>query len=164
MSDEAPSSSTDVPEASSSSQAPFVTHQVSKNSPSNRHLKLLLAFRTCVVCWSVKHYDCLLKALLHAKRLRICQHIGTCCRLQSWIQWQAWLSDMVSRYVPAPSRSFHVGELRPCPYSTMLAPDEDLYGFLQVADIKRANGLLSDSAMFAKDKLLIPTKAMPPMG
>ena len=35
---------------------------------------------------------------------------------------------------------------------------------LQVADIKRANGLLSDSAMFAKDKLLIPTQAMPPMG
>jgi len=46
----------------------------------------------------------------------------------------------------------------------MLASDEDLYEFLQVADIKRANGLLSDSAMFAKDKLLIPTKAMPPMG
>ena len=35
---------------------------------------------------------------------------------------------------------------------------------LQVSDIKRANGLLSDSAMFAKDKLLIPTQAMPPMG
>lgn len=33
-----------------------------------------------------------------------------------------------------------------------------------MADIKRANGLLSDSAMFAKDKLLIPTQAMPPMG
>lgn len=46
----------------------------------------------------------------------------------------------------------------------MLTSDEDVYGFLQVADIKRANGLLSDSAMFAKDKLLIPTKAMPPMG
>ncbi|CAK0740559.1 hypothetical protein CVIRNUC_001259 [Coccomyxa viridis] len=37
------------------------------------------------------------------------------------------------------------------------------YG-VSVADIKRANGLLSDSAMFAKDKLLIPTQAMPPMG
>ena len=32
---------------------------------------------------------------------------------------------------------------------------------LQVADIKRANGLLSDSAMFAKDTLLIPTRSLP---
>ena len=32
---------------------------------------------------------------------------------------------------------------------------------MQVADIKRANGLLSDTAMFAKDCLLIPTRSMP---
>ena len=31
---------------------------------------------------------------------------------------------------------------------------------LQVADIKRANSLLSDSAMFAKDTVLIPTQKM----
>ena len=30
----------------------------------------------------------------------------------------------------------------------------------QVADIKRANGLLSDTAMFAKEYLLIPSKSM----
>ncbi|KAK9815340.1 hypothetical protein WJX72_001978 [[Myrmecia] bisecta] len=30
-----------------------------------------------------------------------------------------------------------------------------------VSDIKRANGLLSDSAMFARDTLLIPTRSMP---
>ena len=30
----------------------------------------------------------------------------------------------------------------------------------QVSDIKRANGLLSDTGMFAKDTLLIPTQAM----
>ncbi|CAL5223678.1 g6229 [Coccomyxa viridis] len=77
MSDEAPSSSSDVPEASSSSQAPFVTHQVTK------------------------------------------------------------LDTMAGLAIR--------------------------YG-VSVADIKRANGLLSDSAMFAKDKLLIPTQAMPPMG
>eukprot|EP00884_Botryococcus_braunii_P010619 jgi/Botrbrau1/19559/Bobra.0035s0051.1 len=35
---------------------------------------------------------------------------------------------------------------------------------VSVADIKRVNGLLSDQAMFAKDKLLIPTHAMGPMG
>ena len=29
-----------------------------------------------------------------------------------------------------------------------------------VADIKRANGLLSDTAMFAKDTLLIPTRSL----
>ncbi len=34
----------------------------------------------------------------------------------------------------------------------------------QVSDIKRSNGLLSDTAMFAKDTLLIPTRAMPPIG
>jgi len=28
----------------------------------------------------------------------------------------------------------------------------------QVSDIKRANGLLSDSAMFARDSVLIPTR------
>ncbi|DBA83999.1 hypothetical protein WJX77_002401 [Trebouxia sp. C0004] len=32
---------------------------------------------------------------------------------------------------------------------------------VSVADIKRANGLLSDTAMFAKDYLLIPSKSMP---
>ncbi|KAK9802986.1 hypothetical protein WJX73_004393 [Symbiochloris irregularis] len=34
------------------------------------------------------------------------------------------------------------------------------YG-VSVSDIKRANGLLSDTAMFAKDTLLIPTQALP---
>ncbi len=29
---------------------------------------------------------------------------------------------------------------------------------MQVSDIKRANGLLSDSAMFARDNILIPTR------
>ncbi len=29
-----------------------------------------------------------------------------------------------------------------------------------VADIKRANGLLSDTAMFAKDTLQIPTRSL----
>lgn len=33
--------------------------------------------------------------------------------------------------------------------------------YLQVSDIKRANGLLSDTAMFAKDQLLIPTRSIP---
>lgn len=37
-------------------------------------------------------------------------------------------------------------------------------GVPQVADIKRVNGLLSDQAMFAKDKLLIPTHAVGPLG
>lgn len=32
---------------------------------------------------------------------------------------------------------------------------------LQVSDIKRANGLLSDSAMFARDTVLIPTRPIP---
>ena len=32
---------------------------------------------------------------------------------------------------------------------------------MQVADIKRANSLLSDSAMFARDSLLIPTRPLP---
>lgn len=32
---------------------------------------------------------------------------------------------------------------------------------MQVSDIKRANGLLADSAMFAKDTLLIPTRPLP---
>lgn len=32
---------------------------------------------------------------------------------------------------------------------------------LQVADIKRANGFQSDTAMFGKDTLLIPTKPLP---
>ena len=31
----------------------------------------------------------------------------------------------------------------------------------QVSDIKRANGLLADSAMFGKDTLLIPTRPLP---
>ena len=31
---------------------------------------------------------------------------------------------------------------------------------VQVSDIKRANGLLSDTGMYAKDTLLIPTQAM----
>lgn len=31
----------------------------------------------------------------------------------------------------------------------------------QVADIKRTNSLLSDSAMFARDSLLIPTRPLP---
>lgn len=31
----------------------------------------------------------------------------------------------------------------------------------QVSDIKRANGLLSDTAMFARDTLLIPTRPLP---
>ncbi|KAK9839447.1 hypothetical protein WJX81_002611 [Elliptochloris bilobata] len=35
---------------------------------------------------------------------------------------------------------------------------------ISVSDIKRSNGLLSDTAMFAKDTLLIPTRAMPPIG
>ncbi|CAL8463425.1 g2959 [Coccomyxa elongata] len=35
---------------------------------------------------------------------------------------------------------------------------------VSVSDIKRSNGLLSDSAMYAKDTLLIPTQAMPPLG
>ncbi|BDA48709.1 probable LysM and putative peptidoglycan-binding domain-containing protein at N-terminal half [Coccomyxa sp. Obi] len=35
---------------------------------------------------------------------------------------------------------------------------------VSVSDIKRSNGLLSDSAMYAKDTLLIPTRAMPPLG
>jgi hypothetical protein len=32
---------------------------------------------------------------------------------------------------------------------------------LQVADIKRANGLLSDNSMFARDFLAIPTQRLP---
>ena len=36
-----------------------------------------------------------------------------------------------------------------------------MLGGVQVSDIKRANGLLADSAMFAKDTLLIPTRPMP---
>ena len=35
---------------------------------------------------------------------------------------------------------------------------------MQVSDIKRSNGLLSDIAMYAKDRLFIPTQAMPPIG
>lgn len=31
----------------------------------------------------------------------------------------------------------------------------------QVSDIKRANGLLSDTAMFARDSLVIPLRSMP---
>ena len=33
--------------------------------------------------------------------------------------------------------------------------------YVQVSDIKRANGLLADTAMFAKDTLLIPTRPLP---
>lgn len=32
---------------------------------------------------------------------------------------------------------------------------------LQVSDIKRANGMLADNAMFGKDTLLIPTRPLP---
>lgn len=40
------------------------------------------------------------------------------------------------------------------------APSNMTAGKCQVADIKRANGLLSDTAMFAKEYLLIPSKSM----
>lgn len=32
---------------------------------------------------------------------------------------------------------------------------------VQVSDIKRANGMLADNAMFGKDTLLIPTRPLP---
>ena len=42
----------------------------------------------------------------------------------------------------------------PCPTGLLLRA-------LQVSDIKRANGLLADSSMFARDTLLIPTRPLP---
>lgn len=53
--------------------------------------------------------------------------------------------------------SWHFGQPIQC---AQTAPSDKTTGIRQVADIKRANGLLSDTAMFAKEYLLIPSKSM----
>ncbi len=55
-----------------------------------------------------------------------------------------------SRAAVAPFRSGRLSPSQRCCLQTT-----------QVSDIKRANGLLADSAMFAKDTLLIPTRPLP---
>jgi LysM repeat protein len=40
-------------------------------------------------------------------------------------------------------------------------PSLSIWKSAQVADIKRFNGLLSDTAMYARDVILVPTKLYP---
>ena len=83
------------------------------------------------------------------------------CRSRSWTRLRASLSNTIFRCACSlvqqalQRAAWALGPAAKLP-PALRAP--------QVSDIKRSNGLLSDTAMFAKDTLLIPTRAMPPIG
>ena len=89
------------------------------------------------------------------------QHTGASCRSPSWTRLRASPSNTIFRCAACLVQqalrraAWALGRAAKLP-PALRAP--------QVSDIKRSNGLLSDTAMFAKDTLLIPTRAMPPIG
>lgn len=85
-------------------------------------------------------------------------------RSPSWILWRGWPSDTTSRWAAGGPRcncALAARSSPPAPTELGANRPRAPSACTQVSDIKRANGLLSDTAMFARDTLLIPTRPLP---
>ena len=147
----------------SGQQAPFIAHQVPQRFCTSN-----LCFSLALIRFVTEHAG----ALLHVPEksthlLLLLSHANSrltarwCCAGDQarHLGWPGSALPCLGKHIR------YILLLRYCMHGPVHAPLlEQPLPAPQVSDIKRANGLLSDSAMYAKDRLFIPTQAMPPMG